>query len=63
MNCLWSLNIPLLQSNPIIINFTSGGGEGGGGGRGRGGGGRRGLPYERVGNVRSKIRIKTLKGI
>ena len=32
MNCLWSLNIPLLQSNPIIINFTSGGG--GGGGRG-----------------------------
>ena len=51
MNCLWSLNIPLLQSNPIIINFTSGGG------------GEGGIPYERVGNVRSKIRIKTLKGI
>ena len=42
MNCLWSLNIPLLQSNPIIINFTSGGGgrgEGGEGGGGEGGGG------------------------
>ena len=52
MNCRWSFNISLLQTNPIIINFTSGGG-----------GGREGLPYERVGNVRRKIRIETLKGI
>ena len=50
MNCRWSFNISLLQINPIIINFTSGGG-------------REGLPYERVGNVRRKIRIETLKGI
>lgn len=50
MNCRWSFNISLLQTNPIIIDFTSGrGGEG--------------LPYERVGNVRRKIRIETLKGI
>ena len=44
MNCLWSLNIPLLQSNPIIINFTSGGGGGGRGGKGEGGRGEAGAP-------------------
>ena len=45
MNCLWGFNIPLLDTNPIIINCTSGW---------RGGG----LPYERDGNVQRRIRIK-----
>ena len=48
MNCRWSFNISLLQTNPIIINFTWGGG----------GEGREGLPYERVGNVRRKLELR-----
>ena len=51
MNCRWSFNISLLQTNPIIINFTSGGG-----------GGREGHPYERVGMIVEKLELRPKKG-